>query len=54
MIDLFFLYNKGKQIIYINKFNSMRLFLTFTPILLAASWAIYNVFFLIKKSIPST
>nr|AYO28308.1 photosystem II protein Y [Synura sphagnicola]AYO28310.1 photosystem II protein Y [Synura sphagnicola] len=32
----------------------MKLFLTFTPILLAASWALYNIFFLIKKSIPSS
>nr|AYO28754.1 PsbY [Neotessella volvocina]AYO28757.1 PsbY [Neotessella volvocina] len=31
----------------------MRIFLTFAPILLAASWAIYNIFFLIKKSIPN-
>jgi hypothetical protein len=28
--------------------------LTFTPVLIAASWAIYNIFFLIKKSIPSS
>jgi len=32
----------------------MRIFLTFTPVILAASWAIYNIFFLIKKSIPSS
>jgi len=31
----------------------MRLVLTFVPVILAASWALYNVFFLIKKSIPS-
>jgi len=31
----------------------MKLLLTFTPILIAASWALYNIFFLIKKSIPS-
>jgi hypothetical protein len=28
--------------------------LTFTPVLIAASWAIYNIFFLIKKSIPNS
>jgi len=32
----------------------MRLIFIFLPILLAASWAIYNVFFLIKKSIPNS
>nr|AIM52744.1 photosystem II reaction center protein Y [Ochromonas sp. CCMP1393] len=32
----------------------MRLIFTFAPVLIAASWAIYNIFFLIKKSIPST
>jgi hypothetical protein len=32
----------------------MRLLFTFVPVLLAASWAIYNIFFLIKKSIPSS
>jgi len=32
----------------------MRIFFTFTPIILAASWAIYNIFFLIKKSIPNS
>jgi hypothetical protein len=31
----------------------MKLFLTFGPVILAATWAVYNVFFLIKKSIPS-
>jgi len=31
----------------------MKLILIFAPVLLAASWAIYNIFFLIKKSIPS-
>nr|YP_009545454.1 photosystem II protein Y [Mallomonas splendens]AYO28608.1 photosystem II protein Y [Mallomonas splendens] len=29
----------------------MKIILTFTPILIAASWALYNIFFLIKKSI---
>jgi hypothetical protein len=28
--------------------------LTFGPILIAASWALYNVFFLIRKSIPNS
>ncbi len=37
-----------------NKKIIMRFLLTFGPILLAASWAIYNIFFLIKKSIPSS
>nr|AYO28168.1 photosystem II protein Y [Synura petersenii] len=32
----------------------MKLLLTFAPILLAASWALYNIFFLVKKSIPSS
>ena len=33
--------------------NFMKIFLTFTPVLIAASWALYNIFFLIKKSIPN-
>jgi hypothetical protein len=32
----------------------MKLVLTFFPVILAASWAIYNIFFLIKKSIPAS
>jgi hypothetical protein len=32
----------------------MRLALTFIPVILAASWALYNIFFLVKKSIPSS
>ena len=32
----------------------MRVLLTFIPVLLAASWALYNIFFLIKKSIPGS
>jgi hypothetical protein len=32
----------------------MRLLITFIPVLLAASWALYNIFFLIKKSIPAS
>jgi len=32
----------------------MRLVVTFIPVLLAASWALYNIFFLIKKSIPAS
>jgi hypothetical protein len=32
----------------------MRILFTFAPIILAASWALYNIFFLIKKSIPSS
>jgi hypothetical protein len=30
----------------------MRILFTFTPIIAAASWAIYTIFFLIKKSVP--
>jgi len=32
----------------------MRILLTFVPVLLAASWALYNIFFLVKKSIPNS
>ena len=32
----------------------LKILLTFAPVLIAASWAIYNIFFLIKKSIPSS
>jgi hypothetical protein len=28
--------------------------LTFAPVLIAASWATYNIFFLIKKSVPNS
>ena len=31
-----------------------RTILTFAPVLVAASWALYNIFFLIKKSIPNS
>jgi hypothetical protein len=31
-----------------------RTLLIFTPVLLAASWALYNIFFLVKKSIPNS
>ena len=31
-----------------------RAILTFSPLLIAASWALYNIFFLIKKSIPKS
>ena len=32
----------------------LRTILTFGPILIAASWALYNIFFLIRKSIPNS
>jgi len=32
----------------------MRILLTFVPVILAASWALYNIFFLVKKSIPNS
>ena len=32
----------------------MRIVLTFVPVILAASWALYNIFFLVKKSIPNS
>jgi len=31
-----------------------KIILTFAPVLIAGSWAIYNIFFLIKKSIPAS
>jgi hypothetical protein len=32
----------------------MRILLTFVPVIFAASWALYNIFFLVKKSIPNS
>jgi hypothetical protein len=32
----------------------MKIILTFAPVILAASWALYNIFFLVKKSIPNS
>ena len=32
----------------------MKIILTVAQVILAATWALYNIFFLVKKSIPNS